>query len=488
VKACAWREFRWIAAALSVAALLILVIFHPFLAQMEKENLKRDPGAVYLVQPQNLFSGNTLVSLLLKKPYGGTHFFPGNLMAVALLLFFSGRHESKKNRVALLLTVFLFALGFVFFWNLFCLQLLFLILIAALVVLAVRGWAKMDKMEKLVLVTGFSFFLLMLDFSRLPLLKNFHPYISLFHLLPGLSGLRVVERVVLPLEVPFLIVMAAVGFRNHFGALLPPSGAAAPSPAFAGRTLVGLLIISLLYAENVTARYIMRPLPRPEKVYEKIPFGENRVLLEIPWDYGTVKYTQNATYMFQWQFHQNPIINGCGSYVPVRHVEAVNRILFEDAQPFPSDSTLKRLIENHSLQYVLFHWDMMRGSYADHRARIAEMKKRIESVKGYGRIVYSQQAHLLLRVQEFVPVRRIVRTYSRSHLKQNSIHAELAEPYRGRLTVGLNGKTVQTEIIDGADIRCDFRKEALSVDGNRIELHFKSEVLLKDIRLEKPPQ
>lgn len=500
VKACTFREFRWIVITMFVAALLILVVFRPFLVQIEKENLKREAGAVYLLLPQNVVSGNSLVSLLLKKPHGGTHFFPGNLMAIALLFFFSSRHESKKNRIAMLLTGILLIIGFLLFWNLVYLQLLFFILIATLIFLAIRGWAKMDKMEKLILVTSFSFFLLMLDFNMLPLLKKFHPYVSLFHLLPGLSGLRVVDRVVLPMEIPFLIVMAAVGFRNHFGALLSSASTAVsrlPFPAnetakrrlvFAGKTLIGLLIFSLLYVENVTPRYIMRPLPRKEKIYEKIPFRENRVILEIPWDYGLVKYFQNGKYMFNWQFHQNPIMNGCGSYVPVRFIDEVNQILFENQPPFPSDSTLKWLIENHSIQYVLFHWDLIRDSYGNHRERIAEMKKRIESLIGYGKIVYSHQAHLLLRVQEFVPVREIVRTYSRSHLKQNIIHVELTEPYRGRLAVRLNGKNVQTGMIRRADIRCDFRKGDLSFDGNRIELHFQSDILLKDIRLEKPPQ
>jgi len=494
---CSLREMKWLLICLLFFSLLILFVFHPFVLRQEKENLRHGAQTLLQMRPEDFLSGNSLTSLLLRKPYGGTHYFPGNLFMAALVLFFTSRLKRRKNLATWLLLAFLLALGLVLFLNRFCVQLLFLLFILLLVFLTTRGWSRILNLEKVILVTSSAFFVLLLEFDALPILKVLVPYKILYAAIPGIGGLRGIDRVVLPLAMPFWISMAAVGFRNFFGGPGDPPGnlgskARADTPVSgnsggAKQWALGLLIIPLLYLENVTRDYIMQPLPGRETVYDAIPFKQNQVLLEIPWDYGVKKYYQNGIYMYNWQFHQNFIMNGSGAFIPVEYVKEVNRILNSGSDPFPSDSSIRRLIEAYSVSYVIFHWDLMKSSYPRlYETMAGKMKEKIKQIRSYGKIVYASDDHTVIQVQEFVPVREIIRTYSRSHLKRNSIRMELAVPYRGELKIELNGKTVQTESIDGADVRCDFRKNDLSTDGNRIKFRFGSDVLVKTIRLEKP--
>lgn len=479
LKVCSWKELRFILLNLFMASLLLLAVYSPFLTQIGKEHLSRDFGAETLMYPQQLFYGNTLMALLLGKPHGGTHLFPGMLFSTAVLMFFASGLRSLKKTSAGILFLCLMLASYFYYANPFLLDLSFFLLLVILAALALVGRKKMNAMEKLLLLTFAVFFLLMLNFPNLPVLRSLTIYKFVFNSLPGMNGLRGIGRVVMPLALPFLICMAALGFRNVFTFSRPKNILAKITP-----WILALVAVAAMGLENVSAHYPMHSLPGKETVYEKIPFNKNKIILEYPWDYGFNKYYLNGLYMFNWLYHRNFILNGRSAFFPVSYIDSLGEILEAEPGRFPNDQRLKQLTEDFGVTHVIFHWELIRRFFPKPRKTIAELKANIQKIAIHGKTVYQDRNHCILLVGDFIPASRFVRTYSYDHLRYHMILFTLSEPYEGKVIIGLNGKTVQAYFVDSTFIRVDLKKEDLKGDQNMVEWQFAKPVPLKDIEIQ----
>jgi hypothetical protein len=226
---------------------------------------------------------------------------------------------------------------------------------------------------------------------------------------------------------------------------------------------------------------MMRKIKKPDVgAYQKIPFDKNKVLLEIPFYFGLA--ARNSIYTMCWHYHKNVLINGKVSVQPPGYLYRLKNIIGGFQKKFPHDPQLKKLIQNYSLDYIIFHWDLLRVYHHN-----PEVKKKlmpmIRSIKKYGKIILDNQETTVLQTQEYIPVKSVIRTYSLYHLKDHRVHCQLKSQYSGLVSVFFNHTPVaRTELNDMA-FNYSFKDQRLKKDGNLIEFRFDSPVLISEVSL-----
>ena len=203
--------------------------------------------------------------------------------------------------------------------------------LCGIAVLIFRGWKHLGSGERLLLIVFCVYLILLLNFSRLPVLGSVSVFTSLSSVLP-LGGLKAIARVY-PLVLPLLIVLAALGGKRFLGSLK----AASPRKTAAFASVLLLLVM----AENFPLRHpllgskIMQELPTQETAaYQALPFAQGRILLEIPHYFG-LQVNRNTLYTLNWGQHQNPLLNGKVSVEPESYTYDLRNLLGTFQRNFP---------------------------------------------------------------------------------------------------------------------------------------------------------
>ena len=477
------RDLGKIALGLGSAFLLILILFLPF-SMITQPTI--DKGlSPRVVTPEDLFTNNKLMSAVLQRPEpAGAQYFPGYTVLLCMLFFFPSLWPGGKRKYLIfgILAAILFLMTYLTFMNLKLLDIVLFGFLCGLLLLILRGWKALRAGERLLLLVFCFYLALLLSLPRLPVLGSLSLYSALNSLLP-FSGLKAIARV-LPLALPLLIVLAALGGQRMLDSMKNASKRKAA--AFSG------LVLLLMMAENFPLRHpalgtrIMQELPtREAAIYSLLPFQQDRVILEIP-HYFRLQKNKNSLYTLNWIHHRNALINGKVSIRPESFTFDLRRLLGTFQKTFPDERMLRHLIQKYSVTHIVIHWDLLWKYHADLKAR-ESMLSRFESLRKYTRVLHDDEQHTLFRLQEFFSQRRIVRTFSSYHLRNRVIDAVLEKPYSGQIRLLLNNRLVETRRLDEASsFLLDLRRNNLYSAGNRIEIVFNRPVRLKDIRLTRP--
>lgn len=468
-----WRRLLALGGWFLLALLLILAIFHPYLEQGREQH---DMGGNRGVQPADLFGRAAWLAPRADAP---PPLLPGLAVLAGIVLFFvrarPGRH------LAAFLFLFAPVPGLIALaaspgpW----LEALFLAWLALLALALLRGWRKMTVVERL-LAVGSAFFLLsQLKLERLPGLRSFSLFGAVLSLAPPLRDLRFIERAFFA-GLPLFIALAAAG-----AARLPLLAGGGWRPRRWGAALALLVAAENLYLP-VPGTAVMRPIPyRDTGAYAAIPFQADQVVLEIP--YHFVHPVRNSTYLLNWRFHRNFLLNGKGRARPVRYWSGLSAVIGRRQDGFLTDDRLERLLHDYSVNWVVIHWDLLRLQLRKSFDR-GRILADIGRLKRFGRLAASQGACAVVEVGEFAPVSEIVRTFSDFHLRRRVLAVEL-ESLPDEALARLNGAALPAPAVSGRRLFLDLRGRALRPEGNRIEIRFERPIGVRRVWLwpEKRP-
>jgi hypothetical protein len=171
------------------------------------------------------------------------------------------------------------------------------------------------------------------------------------------------------------------------------------------------------------------------------------------------------------------LLNGVTPNTTFVYIPELLSILGRHQNNFPSEEKLRNLINKYSVTHVIFHWDRIYDETND------VIRTRGNQIKKFGRIVYRDEKNTILRTQEYIPIKNIIRTYSLYHLRKKRIKIVLYKTYAGRITVHLNSRLVRRRELNSDTIHIDLKYWPMNVSGNRIEVKFKRPVRLKTIEL-----
>jgi hypothetical protein len=433
------------------------------------------------VSPADFFQFQRWLSSWLGEPHVETEaLFPGLAIMACFVLFFVPLRSKRRLLFFLLLFIPVLALSLLAFSPGPLLEAVFLLWAVMLAVALTWKWREMSGVERLVLMS-FSFFLLVnLNFRFLPGLKSLSLYGLFDRVLPPIRGLRHIQRAFL-LVMPLFTAMAATGAAVHF------------RRAGRGLRLAAAALFMLVLAENIylpvvfTPGRIMKPIPRKDTaVYQQVPFRSNLVVLEVPHYFRFP--VGNAQYLLNWRLHQNYLLNGKAWVRPIDYWLKLSRIIGKPQREFPTDSQLRRLLQEYSVERVIIHWDLLRAYQRQNFNRQRTWAK-IQRLQNYGRVVVADAETVVIEVQEFLPVTAVIRTYSDFHLRRHRVYVRLKSSPGSPVIVRLNGKEAPPPLVSGNQLLVDLRSQELNATGNRVEICFARPQTVRMVKLwpEKAP-
>lgn len=475
-----WRGLLKILAWFMLALALIAVVFYPYLKQSQMFDV---PAKKAGVSPADFFQFQRWLASWLGEPHIETEaLFPGLAIMACFVLFFVPLRPKRRLLFFLLLFIPVPVLSVLAFSPGPLLEAVFLLWVIMLAAALRLKWREMSGPERLV-VMSFSFFLLVnLNFLFLPGLKSLSLYGIFDRLVPPVRGLRHIQRAFL-LILPLFTAMAATGAARHF-----PRAGRDLRLRLAAAALFVLVLAENIYLPIVFAPgRIMKPIPyKDTAVYQHVPFRSNLVVLEVPHYFRFP--VGNAQYLLNWRFHRNYLLNGKAWVRPLDYWLKLSRIIGKSQREFPTDSQLRRLLQEYSVERVIIHWDLLRAYQRTSFNRQRTWAK-IQRLHNYGRIVVADAKTVVIEVQEFVPVTAVIRTCSDFHLRRHPLYLRLKSPPSSPVIVRLNGREVPPPLVSGNQLLVDLRSQELKATGNRVEIRFARPQTVRMVKLwpEKAP-
>jgi hypothetical protein len=475
-----WRGLLRIVAWFMLALGLIGVVFYPYLKQSQVFDV---PAKKAGVSPADFFQFHRWLASWLGEPHIDSEtLFPGLAIMACFVLFFVPLRSKKRLLFFLLLFVPVPVLSVLAFSPGPLLEALFLLWMIMLAVALALKWREMSGAERLVVISFCFFLLVNLNFDFLPGLRSLSLYWIYDRLLPPIRGLRHIQRAFF-LILPMFTAMAATGAARHFRR--------------AGRDLwlrlAAAALFVLVLAENIylpiifAPGRIMKPIPyKDTAVYHHLPFRSNLVVLEVPYYFRFP--VGNAQYLLNWRLHRNYLLNGKAWVRPLDYWLKLSRIIGKIQREFPTDSQLRRLLQEYSVQRVIIHWDLLRAYQRKNFNRQRTWAK-IQRLQNYGRVVVADAKTVVIEVQEFIPVTAVIRTYSDFHLRRHRVYVRLKSPPASPVIVRLNGKEAPPPLVSGNQLLVDLRSQELNATGNRVEIRFARPQTVRMVKLwpEKAP-
>lgn len=466
----------WLLYALA-GMVVLLFLFLPYLNSQSR--LSGDSGLQ--ASPADLITGESLFhhskiwdAVFAKNPEAAIYYFPGFVFTFFLLSYFVSFIENKRRKYLMLAVLFLLSvlLTLLVYLNQMVLDYVFLLLLVSIAFLVGIHWKKIARLEKILILALFFYFLIFIYFPHIPGLKSFSLYSVVQQAVPFLgTGLRKAKRALFLLA-PFMTVFAVLGAVRLFRF---PLGKSRYKAKIAG------LIFILIFMENIRperCQVMMQPLPEKNPVYQKIPSNGSQVLLEIPFYYNDPP--KNIRYMYGQKWHHNPLLNGKATWIPLGYMSDLNHILTPRQENFPTEQKLRLLIQNYSVTHVIFHWDLLKDELKDKTAR-KKIQNRVRRMKRFGRVIYDSPDHTILKLKEFFPVKRINRNFSLYHLQNRRLQVRLSESYTGEIKVRLNERFLFKQEVDGQTITLDLRERLLGSGGNPVSIIFDKHVFLEEM-------
>lgn len=478
-----WRGLLKIAAWFVPVLLLIGLVFHPYLRQSLALGI---PAADRGLSPANFFQVHRWLASWLGEPKIGNQatgwrlgsLFPGLAAMAGFVLFFVPLRSKRRLIFFLLLFVPVPVLSVMAFFPGPLLEAVFLLWGVMLGASLAWKWRELTAIERGVALSLFFFVLVNLRFSFLPGLRSLSAYPIFTKLLPPIRGLRQIHRAFL-LVLPLFAALAAAGAARHF---------CRPKKDLRLRLVAGALFVLMaaenIYLPNVLAPgRIMQPIPhRDTEVYSRLPFRSDLVVLEVPFFFRIAM--RNAQYLLNWRYHQNYLLNGKARLRPHDYWRKLSRVIGKFQAGFPTDSQLKELLENYSVDRVIVHWDLLRGYQRKAFDRQRTWAK-IRGLKRYGRVAASDAKTVLIEVKERVPVAAVIRTYSDFHLRRHRLYIALKSPPDSPVSLRLNGREMPPAALSAAGnaLLLDLRRQKLEESGNRVEVRFARPQTVSEVKL-----
>ncbi len=461
-----------------IAALFIVLAFYPFVTQNISVQKTFDKE---LVNPTSIFGYSKILRPFFYK--NNTYLFPGFIFTIFILIPFFYKLKKYKTLIFAVLLCFILSMSILVFINLLVLDILFFLFLFFLLFLVIKSWEKLNKWERLTVLSISTYALFLIGFNHLQfgLGTNISLFEIIYFLVP-VGGLKFIGRAALSI-LPFFIVLAAIGANIFFKNWKEYSNKK--------KYLIIIILLVLILFENKYKPYVFfkpnelnvakrEPNKNINSVYKLIPFKKNKIILEVPYFFAIKQ--RNAYYMKNWKLHQNYLLNGKISIKPVKYYNELRRIIGYYQTKLLSKPVLKHLINNYSVNYLIYHFDLI-AKYLPAKLiyNKQDLIKKAKSVKNYAKIIFANDSQVLIKIQEFVPIKNIIRTYSFYHLRKNRIYFKLSQKYFGKVKLYLNYKLIENMDCNDDCILVDLRKKGLDLSKNIVQLTFERKVILKDI-------
>ncbi len=466
---------------LLIGIVLIFFVFSPYLGTQSEIIGPKD----LTIDSNNLITGNILfyyskiLNFFFKhNPGVNIYYFPGFVFVFFVLSYAVSFIDKRKIKffalaglclLSVLISLFVYISHTV-------LDYLFLLLLLSAFLIVALNWRKIAKLEKLVILCFSLFFLIFVYFPHIPLLKSVSIYSLIQYVFPMFGvGLRSTSRALFILA-PFMVFFATLGavrlfsFRNGRNY---------------SKVFVFGLVFVLMFMENYRPdrqRIMMEALPEESEIYQFIPKNGNQIILEIPFHFNNL--SNNIDYIFNQRQHHNPIINGKSTYRPMAYLMDLSRIITPRQINFPTEQKLRLLIQNYSATHIIFHWELIEKNIRG-QASIREIRNRVEKIKRFGNIIYDSETHTILKTLEYLPVKKIDRSFSLYHLRKHPIEIHLDSHYKGEIRIFLNSRFYQKKEVSNKKIDIDLRHGPLEKSGNQVRIVFDKAVRIEKITFEK---
>ena len=463
---------------LIIAALVVLFIFFPFISQNQSIDKLFDGNLVSSVE---IFAYSKVLSPYLSSRSGNSGgLFPGFVFSFFVLSTFGIHVPRKRVMVFIILSGFLVAMSVLAFNHLLTLEILFLTFLILITIMIFISWKYFDHWMKLSILCLAIYFLFLFKVDLFGISGDYTLY-GLFHKIIPVGGLKFFNRVALAV-LPFFIVVAAYGSSRLFKGWHEYSRKR--------KVFILLFLLLFLILENKRNYYTFfdfnKNIPdedqREYEIYNHIPFKQNKIILEIPFYFAIMQ--RNSYYTIHWKHHQNVLLNGKVSARPDQYLEKLKGIIGSYQRNILFLNKIKRLINYFSVNYLIFNLEAYSNRLSNSDGfNKDDLIEKIKKVSQYARLVYADDFHLLVKIQEFFPTKKFTRTYSYYHLKKYRINYTLNERYEGKIKLFLNARLLKHIDCSGSRVSIDLRKENLKTDGNMVVLIFNRKVSLKDIDL-----
>jgi len=450
---------------------LNVFIYFPFPQAIRTFQLHRKLHYSSLINAQFLFNASSTLHR------GQKSFFTFLFMGCGAMVLFIFGFLSKKNQAkwewgilsALIIGCFLSSnLGWV--WGAHALLIVFLGCFSYLVF---QGNPNLPAIWKISWGVMAAQLLIFFRFDGLIPGSSLSIYSLLVQLMPMVSGLRYLYRGIFVL-IPLFIALLAGGIVAAFDKIKPPR-----------YRWISLLFFLLILRLGIG--YWKTPevsLPLDSAPYEVIEKNRDRILIEFPF-WGTGRIIHHALYSINTQFHYDYLVNGRVAF----RTDAVYNVFQKETTTFaPPISKLRHLLEKYSVDYLIFHWDLVRKKKLKTDGEIEKLKSTIITATEFVQVLANEKRYMVLRLKENFPLQVIRRCYSGFHLSRRDLVLELAEPYEKEIRAFLTRKPgIKAEVrkSNPRQYRLSFPSSHFDIKENPIEIHFSDLIRIRDIRLVK---
>ncbi len=448
LKAFPAKRLAGLAVLLAACGLILLLIYHPLLKVSRASGLARPFSDKTLLDGSMLFSSN---SALYRNLTGKRLFalFPG---FVALLLFLASSASEVWEAAAFVIlslaSFFLSAAGYGKTSSL-----LFLLLLGLFAWLSFKNRARIPVEIRWIQLLAVFYLLFFFRFSSLGL--SFSPYRLLAELFPPFTGLRQLCRAVLTLS-PALAAGAAAGLLWL-------------QRRIKGKAALLALLIFLSAGENFYQKPFFSKVPLQKEKYSLIAREKGKVILELPAfcpprDYLNTLYTVNTF------LHFNFYVNGTGSF-RLNPPQLCKRLAKQD---FPQPQDLVWLLQEFSVDYLIFNWKMM-----PHLSR-QKLLSKMDRLRKFASLLEDNPHYTILKLKENLPINRLERTLSLYQLKKYNLELKIEPEAEPEAT--LNGQKLEVKRKAKSIFVLSLPSKGL-LQGNRLVITFNRPVSLKGLVL-----
>ncbi len=477
LKKSTFREFKYLLIGFFIISILIVLILSPYVSIGQNDTIKKVEKD--LIEPADIFSYSKVLSNVFDIPQEKRDYlFPGFVFTLFVTMFFVSLIRKKQTLYAITIYSMIAIMSVLAFKDKFYLDIIFIFFLLWVLSVTIINWKDINRWNKVIIITLFFYFMIFIQFPNISFLKSFSIYNGFNRILP-LSGLRAIRRVFIYI-LPLFIIVAVIGAEGFF--------LKKKNRLF--QLVFPVFILLLMIFENINYSPLQLfdsndlmalPVKESSDIYKKIPFKKNKVILEIPFYFK--QNHRNAFYMYNWMFHQNYILNSKVSHPPLGYYSKLKNILSKFQRKFPSKESIKKLIQNYSVTHIIFHLEKLKN-YQRFSFSADKLVQRIENIKDYCRIKYKSSQYIIVKVKEYFKISKVIRTFSMYQLKKKNIIVRLKSVFDGIIKIKFNDVFLFSKRINAGNFKISLKKRKLNIHGNKVEIIFGSDIILKDIAVE----
>jgi len=441
--------------------LLLIIVFHPFLNTMNDAGLKRNLHYQSLVDSRLLFTSEAMTYRHIDcNTHPIKRFFPGFAVLILFLIaiFFNGIKRSFLifPIIIQLITVYFLNLNSLYIWA----NLLLVILSIQIFIYFIINKHLFNKEMRLLLTVFFIYNAVFFKFSSIIPGAKFSIYGLLVKLVPSFSNFRYLYRGLF-LIFPILILVSSIGFFKLF------------TYVKSKKRYILLIIPLIILMENWNYVSYKKEIKFEIKKYRKIEKRKDKIILEVPIFIPGYMQLKNGDYTINTFAHYNYYVNGRTAYnVFYENNEIFKRVFLN--KYFPDEENIKYLIENFSVNYIIFNLNRrLRYSKKD-------IIRRVNELKNYCKLVDSGKFFLIVKLSENFPKKLFKRRFSLFHIEKRKIKIRLRNLYSGNVKISFpkKQKAKMIRIDNKSEFYINFPEINPNLNGNNVLLEFNRKVNL----------